>query len=574
VGLGPSSRFLIGIFLLLGAQSALPSPQDSLVIPASLPVDGLSFFSTTDLHRTLQIGSKTTESEWNLRLQTLAGNAASQGFLAFECEATMAEGGRIEHLQIMEGPRAHMGELQIDEWPESLTLPLAWHGGAPLTDEALANSFAELLNTLDHDGRPFALLRILELQWRSDDNKLWLDLHCRLEHADPEVIDAVHFPGELLSRPQTLLRLSHLKPGQLYDPDRLRDARRRLLSRDWFHEVQEPALCRCPEGTGLLVVVKEKPAYHFDGNLAYLPPNQNDDKGRLAYRFLLDLDNLLGTGRELHIEASRPDGLSQDLSLAYREPFIGGLPVGLGLAIDQDIQDSSWVRRQLEFALDVEPVGGVILTTALRFREILPDSLNGFLRLGIDHSVSRSFSAGVTVDRRDNPLNPRRGSWASLAIENQNRESRDFRGLSSLLPDLQIRRQEAHLKGWFPLYKQWVAFAHLGLGRLDGDEAPLEEQFELGGTMGPRAYRDASLRGQEWWLLQAEARFLLGPASRLAIFWDTLWLNPETDLQRYHGRGAAFLLPAGQQVLEFQYALAPGRAFRQGYIHLRWIARF
>jgi outer membrane protein assembly factor BamA len=566
----------------MGVQGAAEGAEppvvkaDSIWVPENLSLHGLEFFSLKDFRKRLQCGSRQAVDEFQLHLQDIAQYAASFGYLSLELDAQLdSTHSQLLALVIHEGLPSYFGEVVIDGLPESLNrIESLWPVGKPLHEEAFAQALETLLEAFDRDSRPFAMLEWTRMEWQQEQGSLHLTLRCRVKNADRLTLDAVYFPGRRVNLKSTLASLSRLSAGQTYDPKRLRDARRRLLYRDWFHSVGEARLCNSQDGCGVLLPVDEKPAYYFDGNLAYLPPAQGDDTGRLAYDFVLDLNSLLGTGRELHVLAARPDGSSQNLRLAYREPFVAQLPLGLGIAIDQNLHDSTWVVRQLEGMVDYEPRGGLFLKAAIRLREVLPDSLNGYIQLGLDHSISRSIYLAVEADTRDQILNPRRGYFASLEREEQTRSVRALGDLPARGDKARLVREELHLKAWFQVSAPWIAYMHLAAGRLDAVAPTLDELFALGGVSGPRAYRDGFFRAYGWGLSQVELRFMLAQRARVSLFWDALRYESKDALHLKHGRGVSLLLPAGKQVLEFQMALAPGTPLREAYIHMRWVARF
>jgi outer membrane protein assembly factor BamA len=66
----------------------------------------------------------------------------------------------------------------------------------------------------------------------------------------------------------------------------------------------------------------------------------------------VSLRNLFGTGRAAAIKWNKYDRKSQELDLKYLEPWFLGYPFNINLNLYQRIQDSTYVQRRLEGALE------------------------------------------------------------------------------------------------------------------------------------------------------------------------------------------------------------------------------
>jgi outer membrane protein assembly factor BamA len=295
----------------------------------------------------------------------------------------------------------------------------------------------------------------------------------------------------------------------------------------------------------------------------------------LAYHLDLTLANLAGSGRELHVLASRPEGWSQELRLSYREPFLFSWPLDAGLDVRQRVQDSTWVELEVGVDTGWEPLPGWRVELGVSLQDLAPDSLNGYWLAGVDASQARRARLTLKADQRDDPRNPRRG-WKALLEESW--IQRDLSPLLGLPPrgrDLDLRRQTLQAWSWLPLGHNQVLATGAGAGRFQGQAPGLEDEFRLGGQDGPRGWREQSIRARQWGLGQLEWRYLLGPAARTALFWDwLLWRDAAGVTHRGQGRGGALVLPVRQGQLDLQYALQPGQRWREGLLHVRVVTRF
>lgn len=578
----------LALWLVLGLAAAraaetLPELEpDSVWVAAELPLRGQRQLSTLRVRRLLGSGLLSRQ-ELGRRLDSLATLYAEQGLPLAELRPLGHKEGRLfrlDSLLIQEGPRLVMGRLELDP-------PLA---GAPdpaqdlppdrLLDQGrLVEGLRAWLARLDAQGRPLSTLIVDEFSLRpvvGHEPGERLALYLRGHVVDADTVR----PGRLvvleagLTRRETYERLARLPEGGAWDPRRVADARRRLLATGWFASLEGPALGRTPQGLAWWVLGKELPAYRFDGLLGWLPGRQGES-GRLAYHLDLTLANLAGTGRELHVLASRPEGWSQELKLDYREPFVFRWPLDAGLHLRQRVQDSTWVELELGLETGWEPLPGWRLELGVGLQELAPDSLNGYLLAGVDASQARRVGLILKADQRDDPRNPRRGWQARLEESWIGRELSSLQGLPPRGRDTRLRRQRMQGWAWLPLGRSQVLAVSAGAGRFHGQAPGVEDEFRLGGQEGPRGWREESIRTREWGLGQLEWRFLLGPAARTALFWDGLfWSDSAGAGQVAQGRGVALVLPVRQGQLDLQYALQPGVRWREGLLHVRVVTRF
>ena len=316
-----------------------------ILVDEELRITGNEHFSTSRLRELLHAGDTMRLQEWKALGDSLLDAYANEGlpFCALQVDS-LQHSGRDTHLlsvQLNEGQRLLLGRVQVDGAPPGLPPVSRWfREGQLLRGGLLLEAIDELLYHLDKDGRALSVLSVRQMRLWPLEDAMSLELDLQLTQVDPVHIDRIVFRGQSVSRPSTLLKLSRLQEGERWNPQRISDANRRLLATGWFEQVSGPSLCRGPEGKLLLVELKELPAYHFDG-MAGLLPDQDGSGSRFAFHLQLDLDNILGTGRRLNLLGSRPDGVSQELSFRYREPFLFGQPLAAAIEMNQQIQDSS-----------------------------------------------------------------------------------------------------------------------------------------------------------------------------------------------------------------------------------------
>lgn len=200
--------------------------------------------------------------------------------------------------------------------------------------------------------------------------------------------------------------------------------------------------------------------------------------------------------------------------------------------------------------------GGTVYLTGRRDEvgyDPVPDSLNPPVNdLFNANATVAALGANLVWDGRDDAVNPRRGFLHNLSYENAGRflgGTRAFTGVS------------ADLRSYSPLgtrpQSPILALRLLG-GRVD-DNAPLSEQFWLGGYELLRGYDLFSIRGSRMLLSSTELRVPLGPGFQGVVFTDigNAFLPGETvrfgNLKGSGGLGLRFLTPIGPIRLDVAY---------------------
>ena len=552
---------------------------DSLAVDKELEIHGHHLFSTASLRRMLHAGEQQSLAQWASRVDSLSFAYAREARPFLELAMDVDSTGRIPFLKalaVAEGPQLVMGRIQVEGLDKSMPDPsrdLPPH--VVLRQGVVEERLLQWLERLDLEGLGLVRVQLTDFTLVPEDkDRLALDLVLGIQQGETLHPASLVAQGNVLTRVRTLELLTGLKDKAVWNPAKVAEARRRLLATGWFRTVEGPGLCRTPQGLHWHVRVEEAPAYRFDGLAAWLPNGQGE--GRWGYHLDLQLANLMGTGRELSVLASRPEGWSQDLRVHYREPFLGGWPLAADLGVRQRVQDSTWVEQRLSGGLRWQVGQGLSLGLVAERAVFAPDSLNGYLLAGMDASRLWELRAELELDRRDDVRNPRQG-W-QLALQDA-RMGRSYQALGSLparQQDLDLRRQLLRTSLFLPVGRAQVLHVAMGGGRVAGDRKPGQEDLvAMGGSLGPRGTREESLRVREWALLQGEWRLLLGPASRVALFWDVMQWQ-DRDLLRHgnQGRGAALVLPVRQGQLEVQYALPLGARWREGLLHVRLVTRF
>ncbi len=376
--------------------------------------------------------------------------------------------------------------------------------------------------------------------------------------------------GLTRTAPHVLLRELSLAAGDPFDPDALVEAQRKLAVLGLFESVEVEPLRPSPEPfADVTVTVREGKPWHLAAG-----PGYSTFEGVRGF-VEAGHDNLFGTGRSLSLRL-RASERADRADLRYREPWLLG---------------TRWVGDANLFYEEREEIGYDLERTGLALgiqRELWPERIAG-LRGAIRYEVARVnrfdvdatlVEAGVTpgpevlatitpqltLDRRDRPLDPRRGSFHLAALEV---------GGFVLGGDADFVKTRLET-AWFldPLPPTVLALSlRLGLAApfRDTDDLPIEERFFAGGATTVRGYRERRLGpldakgnplgGDALVVLNVEWRFPIWRWFGGAVFFDTGAVTPRVgdlsvdELRSGVGAGLRVTTPVGPVRLDVGYPL-------------------
>jgi outer membrane protein insertion porin family len=383
--------------------------------------------------------------------------------------------------------------------------------------------------------------------------------------------------GLIVTDEEVVRREIPFKQGDPFDPELLVETERRLSRLGLFERIQVGPL-RPPQSpfADVEITLREGKPWRVEAGGGY-----GTDRG---WRGLLEIghDNLFGTGRSASIrEKLTEDGDRTDLT--FRTPWFFGMPVQADATLFREQWQELGYKRQ----------GAGIATGVLRefFREPLSDinQLRVGLRYQLEwvrrYDIEPSLLAGnpdnivagsqiiaritpaLTLDYRDNVLDPKRGSLHTLAV--------DVAGpyLGSQVSFVRSRIETAWYLDWLSPAVIAVG-ARLGLATPYGNSAalPIEDRFYAGGNSTVRGYAQDKIGpldaagnptgGNGLVILNLEGRFPIWRWLSGVIFVDTGAVTPEVgDLTSAAfktgvGGGLRIKTPVGPIRLDVGYALS------------------
>lgn len=398
-----------------------------------------------------------------------------------------------------------------------------------------------------------------------------------IEEGDQTRIGRVLVRGLLLAREDVVRRTLPFQSGDVLLPDKLLQGQKRLGDFAAFDGVSIDPLRPPPDPfADVEVTLRERKPWHLDFGVGY----SNAEGGRGFVE--AGHDDVLGTGASVSIRQRGSMGgevtrWSQRTDLLGRVPFIFGSPWWL----DADLFQASsgqlgYDLAQIGLWLDahrdifVDEIRGLRLdlryrVESVRYSNVDPNLIEADVTPG--RQLISSITPMLTLDRRDEPLDPTRGSFHQISVET---------GSRYLGSDIEF------VKGWLETRWFWkwpaptvVAVAgRLGLAEPYGGSAALaiQDRFYAGGATTIRGYRedrvgplDAKgnpIGGNATAILNLEWRFPIWRWLGGAVFVDTGTVTPEISglgfdaFKTGAGGGLRIKTPVGPIRFDVGYALS------------------
>jgi len=402
-------------------------------------------------------------------------------------------------------------------------------------------------------------------------------LHTRFDAGPLVTVDSIHVRGNRITKREVITRELPLRQGAIFQFDKVEEIQSRLIRLGFFRSVAPPQLLRDKHGRYLLdIEVVEGSANTFNGVAGYNPGIGNQ-KGYLTGLIDLNFGNLFGTGRQLGARWEKRSRDTQELALRYREPWMFGYPFHLAGQFQQLVQDTIYVERQVEVALEWPVTPRITITGSLSQQSVSPDSLAGE-RFLLPKSRVLGAAFGIAYNSLDDQLNPRRGVLYRTTIESGRKNISSLREI----PGSSIHRQRltVDLQIIVPTLRvQVVSLALHGRQVTSGEEVvSITDEYRLGGATTLRGYREEQFRGSRVGWSNIEYRYLLGPRSRAFVFADLGYFFKQTASERIEefksafGIGTRIETPLG--VVGVDYGLGEGDGLLAGKVHVSLVNSF
>ena len=337
-------------------------------------------------------------------------------------------------LTVEEGPQTLVGTSKftgtrsISE--EELRNQITSTEGQPYSEYNLASDRDQLLTEYVNRGYPDARL---EISAKAGAEANHMDVVFDLREGEKVQVDRVLISGLGATRPKIVNREISIHPGDSLSQRELFATQQRLYDLGIFSRVD--VALQDPEGSerdkNVLVDVSEAPRYNFNYGFGFeaqtgQPASGAQGQTGVSPRVSFEVTrlNFLGLNHSI-VFKSNVGALQQRGLLSYEAPrFLDNEKLRLSFTAfyDNTLDVSTFTSRRLEGAVQVEQKQNRVSTYFYRYsyRQVKADLAPGF-----DKALVPLFSQSARVggpgfvylrDKRDNPLNPRKGNNTSLDL--------------------------------------------------------------------------------------------------------------------------------------------------------------
>ncbi len=457
----------------------------------------------------------------------------------------------------------------------------------------------KILTRCANEGFPQAEILVADVFLKNQDGEPRLDIQFEVRENAAIEINRIRFHGNVNTKENVLLRELRIKTPTHYSASSVDEALSRLRRLTYIQSVASGQFTKNDSGYTLEIYLTEGSSNYFDGIAGYIPADP-PLQGYFVGLLHLSMSNLSGTGRRTEVYWQKKNRLSQEVRLAYTEPWVLNYPFDATVRISQRIQDSLYTQLEtgIETSLRVTPDWSV--TAGFRYTTTEPSSALISITSNLPDITTPYFSLGVEGDSRDHRWNPRRGLYYNALWEYGNQSETRWEIAASGdtivvqgIPNTYKRvtqktishRLRAGIESSTPITKKWNAFigAHGAEFRSGQDVIPTSEHFRFGGLKTVRGYPEDFFSGTRVAWVNLEARYLTSESSRVFLFVDQGYYYSRSydginrvkkfdGTPRGYGFGIRYQTKAG--LFSLDYGLGKHDTFSTSKIHFGIFTQF
>jgi outer membrane protein insertion porin family len=497
------------------------------------------------------------------------------------------------NVTIREGKRLRIGDFSLignELFSQSKILrELGLRKGQFFTRTALEQGIGRIQLLYSEHGYPKVEIEPTIINLSAETGSMNFVLHIR-EGAKVR-IEKIKVSGLQKTKTHVVLREIPIKANDHFDQRKIRQSYHRLRNLGYFYHIQPNLLeAGATEDTiNFHAKVTEARTGRLIGVLGYAPPVEGSDSvPQLTGVVEVRETNFIGTGRDVHFYWK--SGLLKALRLGYKEPWVLGKPITLGVGYSQlkqrsPINDSESEEQAASISGNTKFGRFYESEVTLGYKRIrfggiasplpdttLPDTLSPTLNtfqnntpVPIQSGTKYSVTLRLTRDSRDYFLNPRHGRRDSVAVE-----------LSR--SDFKLRKVWLDLQQYFQTWENQIIAIELHGAAAWGINIPPTELFYLGGATTLRGYDEDWFSGPRRVHANLEYRFLMGRNSQIFTFADlgsvTFIDRPSVFDKLRIGYGFGARLESKGGIIQLDYGLAAGDSALRGKIHVKLGAAF
>lgn len=356
-----------------------------------------------------------------------------------------------------------------------------------------------------------------------------------IDEGKPLRVKEYIFRGNNVTRDKTLLSVSGLSRIKTITPAIISQAEDNIRRKSYIRD----CLIEPIDDSSLLIRVEENRMTYMEGVLGM---NSINGELRLSGLIKLQFMNLWGTDRAINLLWRQIPAGKKELSLAYHESGVADIPLAADIELYRSEQDSTWINSQA--ALDIyylmlhQKIGIALVAESISPGTRRPAT--------IESSKANRFGAFWNYRKVEGGDNPFRG------IETNLRYSYQYGADNKLHAAL-----EAGSKYYFRVNRRFIGYVGAQIRNLDNENAKLWEQFKMGGYGSIRGYHEDEFSSFRLAWTNYELRYLLGPDSRIYLFFDQGFVAKDKSSVKsdIFGLGAGLKVKTRLGILGLEYGV-------------------
>jgi len=443
--------------------------------------------------------------------------------------------------------------------------------GSLFTIHKFEYALGQAIEYFEDHGFPYSTIKIRSIDYTdgSDYQALQVNIVLDVDRDKYVTIDTVAVEGSEYTRTGVIIRESRLRTGGAFSQDALKKARDYVRKLSYIENADEPLLYELIDGKSLIqLTVKERRANRFNGIIGYIP-SRASEKGYSIGSFDINFGSLFGTGRKFQASWHKLDRTSQILKTYYEEPWIAGLPVNVSGSFEQSIQDSSFIKRRFTMGVYFRVNSAITAHLSLGGEQVIAEE-TGRNVFNERNSRSTFYSAGVSYDKMDYRMNPRKGVYYATSVTQQSRKITE-KGYAQERRNELDRKINAEVEVAFPVRNPLILFVKAVWNQTSSSagEIPVSQQWYLGGAASIRGYREKQFLAATAAWYNLEFRYLLNRNSRLFLFQDGgFYQNKSGPLNRKFGYGFGIRVDSRIGLIGFDFGIGEGDTFSTSKLHV------
>ncbi len=449
--------------------------------------------------------------------------------------------------------------------------------GKPVDHQVYTKRIQRMLNYLEANGYPFAMIRLDSVEAGNGG----LSAILSLDKNRFIVFDTIAILGGASINKRFLNKYLGIKEGAPYNENLIRNAGSRLSQLPFLKTVKMPSVYFYGGKALPFLYLDNKRASTIDGIIGFAPNSQVNNELLITGEANLKLQNLFSRGVSFDLNYRSFLANSQDLKLKTVYPYIFNTSLALDYELNLLKLDSTFLDVRNELGLQYRFIGtdyfkvfysiqSTVLievdTQQIKLTRRLPESSD--LR-------NDQYGLGFKVTRYDYFLNPRSGfsaeATAAVGIKKilRNPTIDDLKfsdgngAMVSLYDTIKLQQVQYRLYTnadvYFPFGSNFTFRTQLTGGYNVAENLFFNELFRIGGIRTLKGFDEQSIFASGYLVANTELRYLLQQNSNVMIFWNGAWYENKVRVpvisDNPYGFGAGINFETGAGIFSLYYAV-------------------